>query len=410
MKHNTLKCSLVTGAYYMLVNAVMGFEGFYLDKLGVSDKNIGLLIALAGICAVICQPLTGLCTDKSKKLDVRHMVFFISILVLLLGVSIVLFNTKYFPIVVYLVMIVLTSVAMPLVNSLSMLVKNKGFKIDFGIARGIGSISYALAAFLIGYFSEEQRFGYTFIPWAVIISSGLIILAILPFLFEKALSKSAGDESPSWVKKESLGLKDFAKTYPSFVVFVVFFSLIFMGHNILLTFVYQLIAPMGGTAKDVGVIGGLAACVELPAMFCFSLLHKKFSPAKLIKISGFFFFLKAAFCLISVATGKLYIFFGAQFFQIAGFALFTPASVYYANQVISEENIASGQSFMTASNVLGTILGSFVGGFFLDLVGGTGVMIITVSLTLVGLIAVQIILREKKTDKTDQNSSPVTAE
>jgi len=393
MKHYTLFYSLLNIAYYMLGNGIMGFEGYYLNKLGVSDSVIGIVLAATGIVTVLFQPLTGRLCDNGKRFDMRHAILVIvSGMILAAGIS-SLSKSRVLLAVLFCLLIVLFNQTNALLNSLCMLIENQGKKINYGLARGLGSVSYALTALANGYFSEEEHFGHSFLMWSIIATGIVSVFFVLPFLFDKSLSKN----NPSIAKNyKRAGLLEFFKKYPRFVAFAFCLSLVFISHNILSTFVYQLISPMGRGSYEVGIIVGLAAFVELPGMVLCSVLLKKKSPATLLMISGFFFLLKTVFCLISVATGNFYVFFAAQFFQLAGYGFFAPASVYYANSVIAQDSLSSGQAIMTAANVFGCVLGSVIGGVFLDLLGSTGMMIITVGLCFLGCILICILLKEKK--------------
>ena len=117
-----------------------------------------------------------------------------------------------------------------------------------------------------------------------------------------------------------------------------------------------------------GIASGIAAALELPTMIAFSYMVRKLSSGTLLKISGIFFTLKSALTLFAGGIGGVYL---AQTMQIFGFALFVPASVYYTNSLIRPRDRAKGQALMTATNTIGSIFGSLLGGF---LVEGKGIL------------------------------------
>ena len=70
--------------------------------------------------------------------------------------------------------------------------------------------------------------------------------------------------------------------------------------------------------------------------------------------------------LIAGSIGGVFV---AQTAQMFGFALFTPASVYYTNSLIRPSDRVKGQAYMTATNTIGSVFGSFLGGILLDVNG-----------------------------------------
>ena len=115
-----------------------------------------------------------------------------------------------------------------------------------------------------------------------------------------------------------------------------------------------------------GAASGIAAFLELPTMIGFAWLVSRISSGNLLKISGVFFTLKALLMLIAGSIGGVFV---AQTAQMFGFALFTPASVYYTNSLIRPSDRVKGQAYMTATNTIGSVFGSFLGGILLDVKG-----------------------------------------
>lgn len=122
-------------------------------------------------------------------------------------------------------------------------------------------------------------------------------------------------------------------------------------------------------------------------MAAFTLLVKKVKCSTLIKISGFFFFIKSA--TIWLAPNVMAVHF-SQGFQMLSFAMFTPASVYYVNSIINEEDKNKGQAILGAATigVAGTIA-NISGGKLLDISGVSDMMMLG---TLVALVGFAIIL------------------
>lgn len=128
----------------------------------------------------------------------------------------------------------------------------------------------------------------------------------------------------------------------------------------------QIITNVGGTSADLGRLLAIAAITEIPVMFLFSIIVKHVKSSVLLIISGIFFALKAFgyFAAVNIALMTV-----AAVMQMGSFALYIPASVYYVNEVMEEQDKFKGQALMTGTNTLGGMIGSLLGGFLIDHAG-----------------------------------------
>jgi PPP family 3-phenylpropionic acid transporter len=163
-------------------------------------------------------------------------------------------------------------------------------------------------------------------------------------------------------------------------------TVLFISHNILNNYIFQIVQFHGAGSEEMGRVGALSAIVELPAMFLFFYMNKIISAGNLIKISGLFFTLKAFLTFSATSMSMIYI---AQLAQGLGFALFIIASVFYVNQKIAECDKVKGQAYMTVTNTAGSVFGSLLGGWLIDT---TNIPVTLLIATLTGLIGTVIVL------------------
>ena len=136
-------------------------------------------------------------------------------------------------------------------------------------------------------------------------------------------------------------------------------------------FLIQIMERVGGTAENVGIANGLAAAIEVPSMALFGVLIKKFSSGTLLRFSFVAFVLKALATMLAPSVPVLY---AVQILQFGAYALFVPASVYYANEIVPEKDLAKGQAALTSASTFGGVAASLLGGWLLDC-AGVGVML-----------------------------------
>lgn len=156
----------------------------------------------------------------------------------------------------------------PFVNSLGMETIRQGEELDYGIGRGMGSVAYAIASWLLGRLTAS--FGADMISiWAIALT---ILFSPVYFVFHlKRTEKSRS-------RKEETGAAgpvDFLKRYPSFAVVLLGCILIFMSHSLINSFNYQIAMAKGGGSGEMGNAMTISAVSELPTMFLFGYLLKR---------------------------------------------------------------------------------------------------------------------------------------
>jgi PPP family 3-phenylpropionic acid transporter len=139
--------------------------------------------------------------------------------------------------------------------------------------------------------------------------------------------------------------------------------LMLTSHNIVNTYLLQIIQSLGGNRRQFGISLAIQAVVEVPILFSFSKLIKHFRTTSLMLIAAIGFALKAMLYAVSSNISMIYL---TQFTQMCSFAIFASASVYYTSERIAEEDQITGQAYMTSMIAAGTVLGSLIGGWILE--------------------------------------------
>jgi len=91
-------------------------------------------------------------------------------------------------------------------------------------------------------------------------------------------AKKSGDEAP------------FLKKYFRLLPLLAGIVLLFISHNILMAFPYQIVQRLGGDSPEMGVMLMVVSLVEIPVMVCFSVLLHRASSRFWVMISGISFF------------------------------------------------------------------------------------------------------------------------
>lgn len=369
-KKMTLKYSFVHGTYWMVFGATYNFVTVYLLSKNFTSQNIGIIVALTNIFSTLLQPYVAGMADRSKKLSLREftsIMLFISLT--LSGLLLIAPETMLITALLYFFLLTVMLTIQPLLNAMGMELINKNITVNFGVARGMGSLSYALMSYVLGAAVEQQ--GPSILPYAFIALFGATFFFTYTFTLPKALDKvnkeslarkanqeDSKDNSPS----TNLSTFRFISKYKKFSLYLLGIILIFICFHIINIYMIKIVENVGGNEGTMGTAFAIAAVLELPIMLNYTRLSKKFHNGPLLKISGLFFTIKALITFIAPSITFIYI---AQSFQMVSYALFVPGSIYYVNQVIKESDLIKGQAFTTAAMTLGGVGGSLIGGFLL---------------------------------------------
>ena len=372
--------------YFGAFAAMMGYASVYLLYKGFSNSTIGIILSLCSILAVFMQPALASFADNHKNIEIRKIINTIVAIAIILSVALLVIPTNQTSIFILIVAIFsLETTIMPLINTLAFIFEKYGIQINFGIARGLGSVAYALTSMALGYIVEW--FSPDLLPICYVVFNALLFIVVHLFILPKnAQIVNADEESETEAEvQENVSLLKFAGKYKKFIVFLLGFVLVYFAHTIINNFFIQIVTNVGGNSSDMGNAVFLAAMLELPTMAYFTKLSQKVNCGTLIKASIVLFLAKHAITYLATNMVMIYI---AQVLQMGAYALFIPASVYYVNCKVDNKDIVKGQSFVTTSMTMSGVFANIIGGILLDAVGVSEVLLIGVILSLIGAVIV----------------------
>lgn len=377
-----IKYSLTQIFYFAAYCGLMGYASVYLLNKGVSNTLIGTTLALVSIIAVLTQPTIASFADK-KEVKLQTLIIGILIVAIVLTLGIYFLKLPVMALLCLFVAIVTCFMTIqPLLNSLAFAFEKYGIEVNFGLARGLGSVAYALASFSLGYMVEA--FNADIIPLVYLIFNIMLVIVVYSYV----IPKNERDhlqviEQEHKDIQEKVTFVHFCKKYKKFMFFVVGIVFVFFTHTIINNFFIQILKPIGGSESDMGIAVFLAAILELPAMAMFNVVRRRVKCSTLLKISVVIFALKHIITFLAPNMMVIYI---AQILQIGAFAIFTPASVYYVTEIISKKDLVKGQSMITVGITASGIIANLAGGILLDTVGVHTVLFIGVVVSIVGLV------------------------
>ena len=386
-KSNQLKLNLqyvsMQVPYWMGYSVLGTFTSVFLLSRDFTNGQIGTVLSLANLVATVVQPFLASFADRMTRIRLSQLAAGMALLLVLFS-SILLVLPKAFLVIAFIYILLYTCLVLlqPLTISIGTFFISRGYALNFGVARGLGSLAFAVAAAITGVLIE--RFSATIILFLLI---GIFLFFALVTLTIDT-RKDGGKYSESIVPKhlqethegEPIGLLEFAKKYKRFMLLLVGVSLLFVFHTITNSYMYQIMQPLGGTEANVGSSLSIAALSELPTMFFFSWLLRRFKIHSLMRF--------AAKALLILFAGNIFLINAGQSLQMVGFAMHTMASVYYTNQIIPQKDLVKGQTLMATANSIGGIIGAFAGGQILSILSVSAMLLIGTLISITGTLIV----------------------
>ena len=375
-KKVTLLYILLHVVFWCTYAIAWSYTAVYLKACGYDNTIVGLVTGIGAVISVLLQPVLASMTQRFGWLNNRTNILLLKGCSLVFTFIIMLKLPGVYTIAVMFTMIAAIDASIPsILSSLAMDYVNSGQYINYGLARGCGSIAYAMICFVLGYVVEG--FG-TDCLMVLYLMMGLVTMAVTAvFPFDKEMKQKKEEKRER--KKDSV-----LKRYAFLPYFLIASVLLFMGHNMSNVFLVNIIERAGGSSANLGLALAIAAGVELPVMVLFVRLSQKIKVEKLLVISAVFFTIKSLCTLFAVSMWMIYV---VQFLQFGAFALFTPASVYFINKAMNHKDCGLGQALLGSCSLgLGGTLGNVLGGLVLDLAGVDAMIWCMVVLSAVGVL------------------------
>ena len=358
----TLKYAGLQSLYWMCFCAIYGFASVFLLAKNFENQQIGVILVLVNVFSVVLQPAVGFLVDQLSNLSLKKVISSIAIVNILFLIGLIAEpDSLLISTALYIGVTSLTLTLQPLLNSLIFEHINEGLEINYGLTRGVGSLSFAFISFFLGRALNE--YSATIIPLLCVSLYVVFLLLVVTFpATETQLSnKPSGLHSNEATRPKSL--LHFFKQYEHFLLFLTAIVFLFGFHTIINSYLVQIMASLGGKDSDFGLSLTIAASVELPAMLGFGYLASKYKSSSLLKISSFFFVVRSLLFLGSSTVWMINI---AQLFQALSFAIYVPASAYYVNKLMKEGDKVKGQTMVIGATTLGSVFGNGLGGWLLD--------------------------------------------
>ncbi len=384
------KYALINAFYFFLVCGTAGFANNYLLYKGLDTSLIGVLLTLVSIIALIGQTTMAPIVDKSKQWNEKKFILLTLIVAIICYVlMIVVPGESIFMMVLVVLGFAFATIGIPYLNSIAFIYEKVGIKINYGLGRGVGSACYAIAALIIGQLIKIKD--------ASILPIWLLVMAVLCAAVVVSL-KVPEDHEEKEEKKDikNMTYSAFFKKYSNILIVVFAMVLLFFTHMLINNYMINIVEDIGGDAGSQGTATFIQAMVELPPMFGFAFLLKKFKIDSLMIFSAIAWAIKDILILIAP---NMTIYYFAMIFQMFSYAIIIPASVYFADEYIDSEDRNQGQAIIGAAGTIGGLFASFVGGILLSVLSVRTTLYVGIAVAVVGAILMVVAITNLRKSK-----------
>lgn len=383
---------IITGGFWMAFCVVTTYAAVYLQGVGCTNSELGLILALGSVGGALLSPVLGAQIDRNRNL--RHAAV-VNVLLAIQAVLLVVLRVHPRHDLLTAACYVLYMTAMMPVNAmnLDLCVRLERAKapLNFGLARSMGSFSFVILSTLLGVITA--RWGYLTLPLA-----GLAVV-VLQFFGNRIIDRDLREAEAALPPEEtaaaekSSSLPVFIRENRMFCLMLFGTIILFIAHSMDGNFLINEIRALGGDNAILGYVAAFTAIVEVPIMMFASKLPKKWSTVQYIRLSFVFFVLKI---LAYALAPTIPLFFAARILQAPSYALYTVLIVGYANRQVARKDSAKAQSLAFSTTTIGSVLASLIGGAMFDAVGVKTTMLTAVATAAVGaVIAIAGTLQKK---------------
>lgn len=417
----------IQGTYWMFYGVVSSFASVFLLAKGCSNSEIGIILAVANILAVVLQPFIADIADRTRRISVIGIAELITVFMMVTTAGMFVFRGGTMALsVVFVLLIAWHTVLQPLFNSLTFKLEESGVHINFGVARSMGSLAYSALVAVLGTLVERN--GVMVLP---VTGEAILVMMMLSLLFTKRAfdssksirrdnkeperkekgarldESSVGQISPkddnvrassqSIDEEETITLMQFIRRNKLFFAVNIGVIGLYFSNSILNNYMMQIVSVVGGDSEDMGRVLSVMAFLEIPTMVFFDKLRSRFSCQLMLKVASVGFTVKIAVCHIANSVGMILF---AQVFQLVSFALFLPAMVHFIDEIMDKGEAVKGQALFTTMVTVTTVFSSFAGGFILDMSDAKMLTLIAAIATSAGAaVIIAVVDRVKKNGK-----------
>ncbi len=320
---------------------------------------VGIISALGSFLVVFLAPALARWNIYSDSINTIKQIKLFSILGIVSSIVLYFTQTLWMIYFCFMIIIIIFNLFIGLLNTLSGELTNRGFQLNFGVARAANALVFALITPLLGILVNYWNIN------VIVIFGGvgfLLMFLIANRIPMQTIEKLPAKNHPTQPIENKQRTK-FEGLDKNFLLFLISVCFLFISHQYINTYMLQMFQAIGGSTKEMSVALSIGAWAEIPIMVFYEKINRKFPDRSLIIFSAWAFFIKAAATLFAGTVNQMYLANSLQFFA---FAIYITGSVYYINKKFPANMVGTGQAAAVSAMTAGMVLGALSGGVIID--------------------------------------------
>ena len=372
--------------YWLAVGFSFSYASVYLHSRGVSNTQIGLVLASAYVLSAMLQPVIAAVIDRWEIPLAKGVVVIYGLATVLAVMLYAMPMPNILVLVVLVLVFSMINALQPSIISLSRVLEIINRPVNFGVARGIGSLVYAVVMTITG--QVLQKVSPLFLPltYAAVMAASFVLLIVFRPIMSGRLQ----------IRTASIGGFPSVREYPLFWIFLGSVLCLSIGEGFYNAFMLQMMQRVGGDNGSVGITMGVCAAIEFPAMLLYSRLSRKFGVNRLLLVAGWSWMLKALLIYLAGSPMGIY---AAYLLQCACYAMYIPGSIEFVSNTLPENSFLKGQSLTVSAYTVGGVVTSFFGGMLLDSIGIQITLGLVAGIMALGAVLMSVATMQKKKSK-----------
>ena len=382
----TLSYGVVHILYWTIFCLMVAFASAFLLSRGLSSSRIGLILGVSYLLSALLQPVTGAFFSRHNIPRSR------GIAVIYIPVALITVAIRFLPLsgnavgACMIVLVTVQSMMQPSVNALYQSIETKEEPVNFGMARGMGSVAYALSSFFAGRLLKI--FDPSILP-LMYLTAQLLLIAVLFLIRDNGAVVKSRDRGGNMSYGEMLN------RYSHLRFFVLGMICLFLTYSFIDSFLVQIILSIGGTTSDLGTAIMFAAILEMPAMVIYAWICRKGRGMEVFQISMWIWLAKDILMVFVRTPQQLFL---VQIMGCACCAIYVPGMMHYMSKSLPPSQLLRGATMAGTATTLGSLIATLVGGWMIDHAGvHTSLILVQIPAVAGTLLMNAAIIRARKT-------------
>lgn len=385
-KKINLHYTTIQGSFGIGFGALMSFGAVLMLSRGLSNSALGVVTCIAQLLPMVLQPAVTSFAAARRGMTTRKMLMLLTLPILVMAVVMLLAPQSLGVIIAgYMLIFLMVNLITPYHNVLMVDFLTRGVEVNYGLGRGVGSGTFALATLVLG-FVLEGRDSVLIVP---VIGGAMLLQLLCVAAFRYPLPAVETVEE----QREAVSRMAILRSRRDFVLLLGAVALLLGVHNVTNVYMVHVIDRVGGAESLMGSILGVSAVTELISMPLFPKLQRKFGITALLRFAAAFFVVRLVLLLLAPSGEFLYL---AAVAQFASSGILLPAIVYYVAQTLTPEQQTNGQGMIhLAGYCLGPALITLGVGAVVDGSGIQAALGVMIALAAVGTVLMAAATRKK---------------